>query len=510
MQASGAMPFAWKDRLFGFGGVLAEGGFDGVVGNPPYIEVKRYKEWMPEMYRYLKEANQYETTDQGKTDIAMPFMEMAMRQLRPAGRLGFIIQNRFFKTEYGASTRRWLLRRRLLENVEDFRDIQVFPGRTTYTAILVLRAGSESFAYRTYADLAGAQVDRPSVNATFQTRKLNDEPWSLDEPDLLEVHEELAERHKTIGQHREFEISVGLQTLYGKIYQIQPTEVTARTVRGVNGLGAEVVLERKALRPLCRNRGFYPFRTDNADAWVIFPYDVEGESATEINWPDFQRRFPKAAAYLEHNRSTLRNNVELEDGRDRWHLYTRPQNLVAQARPKILFPMTIEDSAAAVDLEGDVYQDNVNVNSLSLRSGGVDLVGIAAVFNSTVFSALARLKAGLNDAGWRKFNKQFAEVVPFPLAALRSETDTTKQLVKVAKAISDHQNQLRKTASEGERLAVRGTLSALWTQLDELVESLYQLTAQQRRVISRYPRKVDRVDLPLRASTAENGESEGD
>jgi hypothetical protein len=41
------MPFPWKDRLFGFGDVLAGGGFHAVVGNPPYIEVKRYREWMP-------------------------------------------------------------------------------------------------------------------------------------------------------------------------------------------------------------------------------------------------------------------------------------------------------------------------------------------------------------------------------------------------------------------------------------------------------------------------------
>ncbi len=502
------MPFPWKDRLFGFGGVLAEGGFDGVVGNPPYIEVKRYKEWMPEMYRYLKEGDRYETTDQGKTDIAMPFMEMAMRQLRKGGRLGFIIQSRFFKTEYGASTRRWLLRRKLLEGVEDFRDIQVFPGRTTYTAILVLQAGSESFAYRTYADLASAQVDRPSVKSTLKARTLDDEPWSLDQPDLLEVYAELAARHKTVGQHRELEISVGLQTLYGKIYQLQPIEVTARNVRGANGFGAEVVLERKALRPLCRNRGFYPFRTDNADAWVIFPYDVEGDSATEIRWPEFQRRFPKAAAYLEHNRTTLRNSVELEDGRDRWHLYTRPQNLVSQARPKVLFPMTIEDTTAAVDLEGNVYQDNVNVNSLSIRGGGVDLVAVAAVFNSSVFSALARLKAGLNDAGWRKFNKQFAAVVPFPLAALREQGGLASQLVGTAKTVSRHQDQLRKARSEGERAAVRGTLSALWTQLDDLVEKLYEVTNEQRRVIARYPRKVDRVDLPLRATTPEDADGD--
>jgi hypothetical protein len=426
---------------------------------------------------------------------------MGIRQLRPGGRLGFIIQNRFFKTEYGELTRRWLLRGRYLEAVEDFRDIQVFPGRTTYTAILVLHAGSPAFEYRTYDDLAGAQADQPTVKARTKVEQLDDGPWSLDQPDLLEVHADLAKRHGTIAKHREIEINVGLQTLYGKLYQLKPSEVTVRTVRGVNGLGAEVLLERKSLRPLCRNRGFYPFRADNADAWVIFPYDVEGGEASEIRWPDFKRRFPKTAAYLEHNRATLRKAVEVPEGRDRWHLYLYPKNLVAQARSKILFPMTIEDTAAAVDAAGDVYQDNVNVNSLSLRSDGVDLHALAAVFNSTLFSALARLKAGLNDAGWRKFNRQFAELVPLPFNDLK-KSPWARRLSQLGVMIEAQQEQLRKANSEGERSAVRGTLSSLWTELDEVVEKLYDLTLEQKKVIARYPRRVDRVEWPLRGDAA--------
>lgn len=496
------MPFAWRDRLFGFGTVIAEGGFHAVVGNPPYIEVKRYKEWMPDMYRYLKEGGRYVTADQGKTDIAMPFMEMGVRHLRPQGRLGFVIQSRFFKTEYGASTRKWLRKGKWLEGVEDFRDLQIFPGRTTYTAILVLQAGSPSFEYRTYQTLSGAQIDEPSVRASMKASQLDNGPWSLDQPDLLEVHSELAKRHGTIGDHEDLEISVGLQTLYGKVYQLQPVEVTSRVVKGINGLGAEVVLERKALRPLCRNRGFYPFRSGNADAWVVFPYDVDGDAFSEILWPDFKARFPKAAAYLEHSRGTLRDEVEMEEGRDRWHLYTRPQNLVQQARPKVLFPSTIEDTVAAVDLTGEIYQDNVRINSLSVRDDGIDLGALAATMNSTVFSALARAKAGLSDSGWRQFNRQFAELVPLPVKGLRKGASASK-LSELGTAIQAQQDQLRKAASEGQRAAVSGTLAHLWAELDAEVERLYGLTAEQKRVIARYPRKVDRVALVTRAAAPE-------
>lgn len=495
------MPFPWSDRRHGFGEVLAAGGFDGVVGNPPYIEVKRYREWMPEMYRYLKESGRFVTVDQGKTDIAMPFLEVGVRHLRPGGRLGFIVQTRFFRTEYGVSTRRWLRTGGLLEAVEEFGDLQIFPGRTTYTGILVLQPGSEAVDYRTYSTLAAAESGSAAVEARIPFEQLDDTPWALDQPDLLAVHAALAERHGTLGEHRDLEIHVGLQTLYGKLYQLRPLAVTARTVRGVNGLGAEVVLERGALRPLCRNRGFYPFRRENADAWVIFPYEIEHGEAREIRFPELRQRFPRTAAYLEENRATLRRAVAVPEGRDRWHLYRYPKNLIGQAQPKVLFPMTIEDTAATVDPAGDVYQDNVNVNSLTVRTGAVDLAALAAVFNSTVFSALARLKAGLNDAGWRKFNRQFAALVPFPLVSL-ADGQAQQRLADLARGIEKHQERLLAARTEGQQVSLRGALGELWRRLDSEVEDLYALTEAEREVVRRYPRRVDRVDLVLRSERA--------
>ncbi len=50
----------------------------------------------------------------------------------------------------------------------------------------------------------------------------------------------------------------------------------------------------------------------------------------------------------------------------------------------------------------------------------------------------------------------------------------------------------------GDRAGVEGALGALWAKLDEAVEELYGLSREERAVIARYPRKVDRVKLVLR------------
>ncbi len=502
----GLMPFVWEDRERGFGAVMADGGFHAVVGNPPYIEVKHYRQEMPALYEYLKDGGHYETAAEGKVDIAMPFIERSVKLLRPGGRLGFIVQNRFFKTEYGEGARRFLLQNRLLDTIEDFRDLQIFEGRTTYTAILILGKGKKRFRYRCYAELPSARAGKPALDQGYGFDEVDPGIWSLDQPDLALVHRELAKRHGTLGDVPGLRITVGLQTLYGKLYQFDPVEVTSRTMTGRNGDGEEVRLERAALRPLCRNQGFYPLRRDNADAWVIFPYEVKGEEARELQWPEFKERFPLAARYLEERKSNLKKAVETESGPKRWHLYLYPKNLASQAHPKLLFPMTIEDTMAAVDAIGDVYQDNVNVNAVVPVEANCDLHAISAVFNSTAFNALAMLKAGLNEGGWRKFNRQFAEPVPFPFKRLKGERE--KRLAELARQIEALQPQLVAASGEGERAGVEGALGALWTGLDAAVEDLYELTKGERAVIARYPRKVDRVKLLIRQAGGDRSPAE--
>src|SRR5262249_49372337 len=157
-----------------------------------------------------------------------------------------------------------------------------------------------------------------------------------------------------------------------------------------------VEIERAALRSLCRNRGFAPLGRALVDAFVIFPYDGE----REIRWREFAARFPRAAAYLHARQRVIARAVELHEGEDRWHLYTSPQNLVALARPKLLFPMTVRRTVAAVDEHGDVYPDNVNVNALLSMQKDVDLYALAGLFCSSIFDQLARLHAGQAQGGF--------------------------------------------------------------------------------------------------------------
>lgn len=124
--------FTWETA---FPQVFAEGGFDVVLGNPPYVRMEFLKALKP----YLE--TRYEVVSD-RADLYCYFYERGLRLLKPGGRLGYISSNTFFKTGSGRPLREYLLREATIEAVVDFGDLQVFEGVTTYPAILTMKRGA--------------------------------------------------------------------------------------------------------------------------------------------------------------------------------------------------------------------------------------------------------------------------------------------------------------------------------------------------------------------------------
>ena len=92
--------FDWQAA---FPAVFAQGGFDGIVGNPPYVRIQAMKEWAPLEVEYYK--RRFRAASQGNYDLYVVFVEKALELLNEQGRLGFILPHKFFNAQYGAPLR---------------------------------------------------------------------------------------------------------------------------------------------------------------------------------------------------------------------------------------------------------------------------------------------------------------------------------------------------------------------------------------------------------------------
>ena len=127
-------PFDWHAA---FPDVVAGGGFDIVIGNPPYVRMELLKAVKPYLARHYSVASD-------QADLYAYFFEKGATILKPGGRLGFISSSTFFRTGSGENLRRFLADGAAIESVVDFGDLQIFEGVTTYPAILTLRKEAEA------------------------------------------------------------------------------------------------------------------------------------------------------------------------------------------------------------------------------------------------------------------------------------------------------------------------------------------------------------------------------
>ncbi|MHA1212672.1 MAG: Eco57I restriction-modification methylase domain-containing protein, partial [Candidatus Heimdallarchaeota archaeon] len=110
--------------------ILANGGFDLVIGNPPYIDIKKIKD------KVLKEIYSREYTSAFKLyDISILFLERSYMLLKEAGFASFIITNKFFATDSSKKIREFLLQKTKIHSIIDVSYLPIFYKTFTYPII---------------------------------------------------------------------------------------------------------------------------------------------------------------------------------------------------------------------------------------------------------------------------------------------------------------------------------------------------------------------------------------
>jgi len=493
-------PFDWKS-LEGFKEIFQiKGGFDFIVGNPPYVEVKNYNEVYPLMHRYIKE--QYKTTKNGKIDLSIAFIERGISLLNPQGKMGLIVQSRWFKTTYAKKIRQYITSNSLLSQVIDFKANNIFKNRITYIASLILSKEPKSKIIfkkisqsieelpSTLRELPPYELDNRDFD-TIPSEAFNQNPWNFEDSQLLTIRAKLLDKFGNFGAFAT--VRVGIQVLWDRAYHIKIKSINQNgTLTGDTGLQKNVTLEIDACRPLILNRRFYPFCKDETDTYVIFPYKIENGKSTPILFDEFSKIYPLTSAYLNSCKERIRSSVETSPDKE-WHLFTRANNH-QRIEPKVMIPMTANDTFANVTFNPLNYCDNANMFFIDIEDKSkINLYAIAGLINSTIFSVMARSIALAQQNGYFKFNKQFIEPIPFPKEAFKNNLSLVSQIAEISQTIQQNQEQYRSSTPRQKNI-LKKVLNNLWNRLDETIFNLYELNQEEREFFLSKGRNVDRVE----------------
>jgi len=397
--------------------VFAAGGFDCIVGNPPYVKLQHFRRVQPQVAEYLLGATAadgsplYRSTRTGNFDLYLPFIEKGLTLLRPDGHMGFIAPNLWQVNEYGAALRALLHANRRLDRWVDFKSFQVFREAITYTALQFFTGRPNAAIRCAFApDGAVAHIDWERPAAAIPYAELAaDDTWNL----LPDAERRLIDRLRRECKPLEDSckaIIVGIQTSADDIYHL--TRLAADRYRTAAGI--DVAIEDVIMRPLVSGPEAKRYQQPKSDTYLLFPYDITVSRPALFPPSQMAARFPQAWAYLKSHESALRTRENRKMDRDDcWYGYNYPKNLDKQELPKLCVAQTVPAMRVSFDHEGAFFFNNVRVNGILPTSieDGWYLLGI---LNAPVADFVFRRVAKPKDNGYFEANKQFIAPLPIP------------------------------------------------------------------------------------------------
>jgi hypothetical protein len=483
-------PFTWSTE---FPAEMQRGGFDVIVGNPPYIRIQNMVAYSPREAEYYQNvASPYVTARQDNFDKYSLFIERFLKLLRPNGRCGTIVPHKFMITQAGESLRTLLAADQIIETIVHFGAQPVFGSKiANYTCILVFdRGGCPIVHFERVTSLAEWRYGKSGNIVELQAGGLNGDKWQFANEETVSLFARIRTAFpKSLGDVAE--IFVGVQTSADSIFIFREVAEAKSTV-SLRWNDKDWPIEREILRPCLLDVIVYQFAQPQPNTWMIFPYEVVTEAgrskARLYQPPEMTRRFPLCEAYLKARRGELehRNITGGADGQQQFYQFGRSQSLTKFDSPKILFPILSVEARYGYDDNNVIVTGGGNGPYYMLRpryGAKVSINYLMAILNNSLSEAVVRTNTSLFRGGYYSHGKQFIENLPIPMPSDKDRIAIEMSVQHMSDALAA--GDAARTPAEIARW--RRTAEALRIQIDAQVCAVFELSSAEGEIVRAVP-----------------------
>jgi adenine-specific DNA-methyltransferase len=375
-----------------FKDVFDKGGFDIVIGNPPYISLQANDGLLADIYH-----NKGYLTFNGTGDIYSLFYEQGYRLLKTKGHLCFITSNKWMRNASGLETREFLTSSANPKIIFDFAGVQLFENATVETNILLF--SKEENLHLIYAvttdtkckTIPGDLQDYAKNNGTADNFEGAQE-WIILSPLEAGIQKKIS-RCAIPLKDWNLSINFGLKTGYNKAFIID--EEVRKNILEQCHTSEEYRKTNDIIRPILRGRDIKRYELTWANLWIINTHNgLKKKNITPID----VNELPAVKSHLDQYWDKLKSRQD--KGITPYNLRNCAY-LNELSQPKIIWGEISDRSKFCLDQNGDYLCEATTF----FMTGDISIF-LLCYLNSSLseylFSKIAT-RTGMGTTRWKKY-----------------------------------------------------------------------------------------------------------
>ncbi len=438
-------PMEWNTE---FSDIMGDGGFDVVIGNPPYVRQEEFLDIKPYLERNYQVYH-------SMADLYVYFFERELNVLKDGGYFGMIVSNKWLKASYGLKLRNFINQFYIVQFI-DFGDLPVFQDATTYPCIIIIKKimkKNPKINVCLIDDLQFKSLSHyVSTNSfTVNQKNLTNDGWNFVDDSVLKLMEKIKKKSNPLHTY------VGEQYYRGILTGLSEAFVIDETIR--NQLILKDSKSADIIKPFITGKEVRPYEINFNNKYIILT-----KNGVNIN------QYPAVLDWLTHFKTDLEKRW---DKGDDWYNLRSCDYYELFEKPKLIYGVMTTTPRFTIDYEG-YYANNANFFI------PIDDKKLLGILNSKmgwflIANLCTQIRGGYQLI-WNYFkNTPIAKKDSPKLVKLVDDIiDTKKKLT----ALGDVQTE--------DRRRLELSVKNLEEKINEVVYNLYELTKEERKIVENF------------------------
>jgi type I restriction-modification system DNA methylase subunit len=425
---------------------VGKGGFDVVIGNPPYVRQEKLADQFKQSLKV-----EFSKLYKGTSDLYTYFYGRGVELLRSDGNLAFITSNKWFRRDYGSNLRKYIGDTVDIKHIVDFGELPVFDA-STFPMIFIAQKGKNIDSQSTFTQVESLESPYPNITEIIDKngrilpkKSFEDSNWVFADKTSSVRLDKMRETSICLSKYVEGKIFVGLKTGFNKAFWIDSKKRQELIEKDSNSL--------EIIKPLAVGDDARRWRIDSHDKWIIYaPWQLDIE------------KYPAIKEHLIAWHDKLCSRPECKMGRYNWWCLARygSKYIDTFEMPKIVYPNLAKEPRFSFDTQGKY----IDMTAFVISSSDLYLLGV--LNSASVWDYLKQTSevfGNANKGGRLELKILYTSKIPIPHAS-----PSDRQII---------------SALVQQCLDARGQGVEDWeAEINDRVAHLYGLTSEEIAIIS--------------------------